>query len=1306
MRKVLSKKVAAVGMVLGMLITSIPVQVFADEEKQGDLLFIYDEEFDDSFEYDSLDSPLESEFFFSEEDYDIEEMSDDEFFSEENTFSIDEDNQEDTEFICNGLIEEESELLHAQSYYLGDGTCGNDAYWTYNATTKTITITGTGSVYGERTRDEDGNYNATFGEGWQFPEAAEKVVVSEGITVLEHGCFQFCRNLREVILPDSLTEIGDHVFESGYIEEFTIPKNVSTIGDNPIQSVALKEIHVASENEYFCSIDGVLFNKECTSLIKYPSAKNTSTYRVPEGVLQIRNEAFRNCPHLSTVYLPESINDVVGKIGNYYTDNISISGKRYSYAEGYAYFHSKPFTSEGIMNTAFSGSTDDGRGQWALDIATGELTIENSSLFWFADSYIGQELYCDRYWLRFNKYIQSVIVTGNGGINPYSFMNCHDLQSVSIESSPWSISSYAFYGCTSLENIGTLENVGRIDSYAFYNCYNLTELYLPGINSNYENPIESTAVGYGSNGYNTNLTLYGISGSKVEIYAQEHGLKFVDISSNSFSVTFDANGGTGAPTTQTKKKDVALTLSSTKPTKSCVLTYNANGGSVSPASKTLSSSFKNWNTAQNGSGTSYNPGASYTANASVTLYAQWINPTAGALATPTRTGYDFAGWYTSATGGQKVDANSTITGNTTIYAHWDNHTLDLSDLTYSFDNSAESFGYSSTYRIPLKRYQMFFSDTQSKYLYNQTGVWGGSCYGMAATSGMFNVSGSGITVPGFNSSAQKVSNLSVSNRNSALNLSVTELIEALFVSQFDINVQYAYRDTNLNALCNEVKKVENGGAPVILAVFGPEGGHALVGYKIVSSSNNRDYLYVYDCNYPNTERYITLTKNSSGSYTGWYYHLNDVYNWGSSYWDCSLAYVPYSVYQRVWNKRQSNRNVNMISVNSPNFELKDYEGNTIATMVDGELNTSNDSVIQYLETNLGSDMNMLIVPTDVYQITNTDDSVQEFQVNTVNVEQSLSVSTTADDMTLAVSDSDGVDTVSVNTTEGDSYTVSIESQLPSANGLNEMEFSGTGNGNVVTVGLESGNCIMTNCTGVSLWINGEMVGGSTQSGQSAINGFAGMLEYTKCEFDGSNKEPAVTLKNGTYTLKRGVDYVAIYENNIKIGIATVKLYGIGAYCGTKTLNFEIVGHSHSFGSWRTTKAATESSTGTQIRTCTACGYRETKIIAKLQPKITITKKPTIQKPTAAKGKITVNWKHFKNTTKKGKKIWKKIKKVQFQCATDKAFKNIVKTAMVGKKKKKATIKGLAKKTTYYVRVRYYDGTGYSNWSKTKKVKTK
>lgn len=71
----------------------------------------------------------------------------------------------------------------------------------------------------------------------------------------------------------------------------------------------------------------------------------------------------------------------------------------------------------------------------------------------------------------------------------------------------------------------------------------------------------------------------------------------------SYAVKYDANGGSGAPSAQTKWHGESLTLSSTKPTRSL---YN----------------FKGWSTAKGGS-VAYKPGAAYTGNAALTLYAVW-----------------------------------------------------------------------------------------------------------------------------------------------------------------------------------------------------------------------------------------------------------------------------------------------------------------------------------------------------------------------------------------------------------------------------------------------------------------------------------------------------------------------------------------------------------------------------------------------------------------------------------------------------------------------------------------------------------
>ena len=149
---------------------------------------------------------------------------------------------------------------------------------------------------------------------------------------------------------------------------------------------------------------------------------------------------------------------------------------------------------------------------------------------------------------------------------------------------------------------------------------------------------------------------------------------------DTYAVVYNANGGTGAPATQTKTYNVALTLSSQTPTRS---------GYV----------FQGWATSSSATSAQYSPGSSYTVNAGVTLYAVWAsgntyyiayspNGGSGAPASqtkyhdvpltlsstvPTRTGYTFLGWATTsyATTAQ-YQPGGTYTANAaaTLYAVW------------------------------------------------------------------------------------------------------------------------------------------------------------------------------------------------------------------------------------------------------------------------------------------------------------------------------------------------------------------------------------------------------------------------------------------------------------------------------------------------------------------------------------------------------------------------------------------------------------------------------------------------------------
>lgn len=168
------------------------------------------------------------------------------------------------------------------------------------------------------------------------------------------------------------------------------------------------------------------------------------------------------------------------------------------------------------------------------------------------------------------------------------------------------------------------------------------------------------------------------------------------VAAKTYTISYNANGGSGAPASQTKQSGETLTLSTTKPTKSSTtvsqytVTYNRNySGSTdgsATATKTRSYSFSKWNTKSDGTGTWYNSGGSYTADANATLYAQYSSSDSGGsvtLPSYTRSGYSLAGWYTAASGGTKVGnggASYTPTSNITLYAHWT-----ANEYTITFD---------------------------------------------------------------------------------------------------------------------------------------------------------------------------------------------------------------------------------------------------------------------------------------------------------------------------------------------------------------------------------------------------------------------------------------------------------------------------------------------------------------------------------------------------------------------------------------------------------------------------------------------
>lgn len=187
----------------------------------------------------------------------------------------------------------------------------------------------------------------------------------------------------------------------------------------------------------------------------------------------------------------------------------------------------------------------------------------------------------------------------------------------------------------------------------------------------------------------------------------------VNYSVKSYSVTYDANGGVGAPSSQSKPYDGVVYLSTVTPTKGetdegkYVVSFIANPGvcdvQTLDAKIIKSYEFGYWNTEPDGSGITYTPGSSYAGNNNLKLYAIYTGTTATQnveLPTPVRNGYEFIGWSTNKDAMSGITGTYEPEGDTKFYAIWK-----ANGLLYIFDGTEFS------------AYQVFIYDGASWDLY-------------------------------------------------------------------------------------------------------------------------------------------------------------------------------------------------------------------------------------------------------------------------------------------------------------------------------------------------------------------------------------------------------------------------------------------------------------------------------------------------------------------------------------------------------------------------------------------------------------
>ena len=232
--------------------------------------------------------------------------------------------------------------------------------------------------------------------------------------------------LGDVVIPSSVTYGGSIYSVTGIRSEafsgrtgltsVTIPESVTGIGSQAFSGCSgLQSIVVAENNSSYASLEGVLFNKDKTTLIQCPG-KKAGAYMIPSSVINIGEYTFQGCGGLTSITIPKSVTN--------------------------------------IGDAAFSGCT-----------GLTSVTIPESvtSIGWGAFSGC--------------RGLTSVTIPESvTGIGSQAFSGCSGLTSVTIPEAVTSISWRTFSGCTGLTSVTIPESVTSIDSEAFEGCSGLTSV--------------------------------------------------------------------------------------------------------------------------------------------------------------------------------------------------------------------------------------------------------------------------------------------------------------------------------------------------------------------------------------------------------------------------------------------------------------------------------------------------------------------------------------------------------------------------------------------------------------------------------------------------------------------------------------------------------------------------------------------------------------------------------------------------------------------------------------------------------------
>ena len=307
--------------------------------------------------------------------------------------------------------------------------------------------------------------------------------IKENTKVICNDAFWGCTSLSCIVIPNSVTYIGDDAFSMTALSSVVIPNSVTSIGKGTfwnctfLSSIVIPNSVTSIEKQAFdgcTSLSSIVIPDSVTNIGEraFSSCTSLSGIVIPNSVKSIGYRMFSSCTSLSSIVIPNSVTSIGDSAFWDCTSLFSIIIPDSVTSIGSCAFSNCSSLSNIVIPASVTNMDGNPFLYW-----NGILTVLSSSFFYANDVLIDN---VKKTIIAFrNKESSYIIPNSITGIGPNAFSHCETLSNIFIPNSVTSIGDNAFGGCTTLSKIVIPNSMTSIGNRAFDSCASLSSIVIP-----------------------------------------------------------------------------------------------------------------------------------------------------------------------------------------------------------------------------------------------------------------------------------------------------------------------------------------------------------------------------------------------------------------------------------------------------------------------------------------------------------------------------------------------------------------------------------------------------------------------------------------------------------------------------------------------------------------------------------------------------------------------------------------------------------------------------------------------------------